>query len=173
MSTVPRAVWASTAHSTTSNPFIKIASSIWRAWEAVLELGDGEIPALSPRAAPGPPAGWCAGGSPCGEVESGGGGLPLQQQCPLIWWPGWRAGVRLLQGRARPVLFPLRVPGRCLSSLPRQWLRPLPGPRRAVTPSLPQLPQVLPGSSPLALRVPSQYNRMDPVPSPLTIFMGS
>lgn len=62
-STAPGAVWAARLAVQPLILSVKIASSIWRAWEAVLELADGAIPALSPRAAPGSPAG-CAAGQP-------------------------------------------------------------------------------------------------------------
>lgn len=68
-STAPGAVWAARL---TVQPLIlsiKIASCIWRAREAVLGLADGAIPALSPRAAPGSPAGCVAGQPPRGGAE--------------------------------------------------------------------------------------------------------
>ena len=91
------------------------------------------------------------------------------------WSGGLTGELESVSSRAERGLccFPLRVPWCCLSSFPLAVALVAPGPWQAVTPSPPQLPRVLPGSSPLALRVLSQYNRMDPIPSPLTIFMDS
>ena len=129
----------------------------------MLELGDGEIPAQSPRAAPGPPPLY-------GEVESKGGDLSLQW--PWVWWPDWRAGVSLLHGWAWPVLLPTACP-LVLPLLPspgrgscRSWT--MAGSHSISSPAATGAPWELSSCTQSA-----QYNRMDPIPSPLTIFMDS
>ena len=156
---------------------IKVASSTWKAWEAMPELGDGERPChchrgqLQAHAQGGRGCRLC--GNCCWRVEaearlcssnepcSGGSDWRVGNQSP----PGLsvaRTASLLLVTRCRPCSPPGPLPW---SLHPHPW--------RGVTPPPLQLPRLLPVCPPPVLRVLSKHNRLHLVTSPLTILMGS